>query len=96
MEQLTSRQLEAIEALGDLLRAYPDVWGPHGEPEDGPLDAAEMAETQPIANAALTDFVAVMAWIDLDSGETYSSKANRHGMPEYAQKGLLAGWAEAI
>lgn len=91
-DPLTARQYEFADRLSDLLREYADVAGPVQNPLDEIMDAAAMAEARPLANAALTEWVLVMAWTDLDDGESYVTKANQPGMLNHHQLGLLRSW----
>lgn len=98
MESLTPRQREFCDAVAELLAKYSDVAGPvetEGQLNTH-LDAEHLADSTPVANAALSEWVVVTSWVDMDSGEVYTSKFCLPGMPSYHQLGMLTQWTEAL
>lgn len=96
MEQLSPRQRELHDKLANLLREYADVVGPVKDDIMEPIDAALMDEMEHISNAALSEWIICMSWVDMDTGSYFTTKMNQHGMPHHHQLGLLAHWEDQL
>lgn len=95
-EQLSPRQLELNAKIEQLLREYADVAGPVIEYTDEVLTAEDMAEQEHAKNAVLAEWVVCMSWVDMDSGNYFSTKGSQQGMPTHHQYGLLMNWVKEL
>jgi hypothetical protein len=95
-EALTARQQQFCDELADLLRRYADVAGPvEVDDVDGVLGAAELAGRPPV-NAALSEWLLLTAWVDLDTGEPRTTSASAPGMAPHHRIGLVHAWLAEV
>lgn len=90
-DRLDARQRAFCDALAALIREYTDVAGPV-EDDEFALDAESRSGQPTLPNAALAEWVLVLSWVDLDSGDSYITKACQPGMLAHHQLGLLRSW----
>lgn len=95
-ESLTERQLELCEKIANLLREYADACGPVTIEIEETIDAAGMAALPHATDTALAEWVLVMSWLDLDTGNYFTTKVSQPRMPSHHQYGLLADWLEEL
>lgn len=94
--RISSEQRAAMDALADFLRSHADVFGPRpdGSDDGDGLDAEQMAELEAVKNPALVEHVTVMQWVDLDTGNSFTTRVHAPEMLPTHVNGLLAEWIE--
>lgn len=94
---LTTRQREFCDRLADLCREYVDAIGPvERDDDDQALSAADMNARAAVAEAALSEWLLLLAWVDLESGESFTTKINLPDMPSHHQLGLVQTWTSEL
>jgi len=90
-------QREACDQIGRLLQELAGQLGPReSDPDDygADLDVEEMARLAAVTNPALTEWVVLMQWVDMDSGEAFQTRVNLPEMLTTHIQGLLMSWVD--
>lgn len=87
--ELTPEQKAAKEKIADMLRSVEAELGPRSDPEW--LGEVELVEgcPAPTKSMLLTEWVVVLAWVDPDTGLTWTTKISSPNLPEHHEQGLL-------
>lgn len=95
-EQLTPRQHELNNKIADLLREYADIIGPVETYTEDTLSAEDMAEQPHAKHVALSEWVLCIGWVNMDTGDFFTTKTSQYAMPAHHQYGLLMNWAKEL
>ena len=94
MTRLNAEQRDVVEQLAEFLRRHADILGPRVDDDDEGYDAEQMAALAAVTHPALVEFVTVMQWVDLETGDAFSTRVHSPEMLPSHVRGLLAEWVD--